>query len=142
MSKSRQLRTSCLPATLALSSGIVSDASATTLAEGLITAVETFDQAQIKGDVPKLRSLLADDHLLVNGDGSVEDRDDLLRDYAGGGLRINPLTIVHPLVRRRSVGPSWAGSSGWAACPRAGDLSAASGPQTCGREGMQPGWSR
>lgn len=70
----------------------------------LAAAARAFDMAQVKGDGAALRTLLADDYLLVNSRGEHENKADFIRDYTAPGFTFAPFTIEQPVTRVWSDG--------------------------------------
>ena len=78
---------------------VISPAGATVLPANLMAAVEAFDAAQVHGDRAALDSLLADDYLLLNGDGSEEDRTAFIRDFTKPEFHLDPFEVRSVMVR-------------------------------------------
>ena len=87
---------------LALAAGVATGPARTSpavLPHALRAAVAGYDDAQVKGDGPALRRLLADDYLLVNSAGVVESKDDFIKDLTSPGTKLDPFTVVSPIIR-------------------------------------------
>ena len=65
----------------------------------LAQAAHAYDAAQVKGDRAALERLLADDYLLVNSQGKLESKADLIADYTAPGFRLDPFTVEHEVRR-------------------------------------------
>jgi len=70
------------------------------LPPALAKAVAAFDQAQIHGDGVALQRLLADDYVLFNSQGKVENKQDFIRDYTTAGFTMKPFTVEQEVVRQ------------------------------------------
>jgi uncharacterized protein DUF4440 len=62
-------------------------ANAAALPPDLAKAVADYDAAQIKGDGPELKRLLADDYTLLNSSGAIETKAQLIADYTAPGYK-------------------------------------------------------
>jgi len=60
-------------------------------------AVADFDRAQLHSDVAELQRLLADDYVLYNSSGTVEGKDEFIRDYAG--MKLQPFAVEDETIR-------------------------------------------
>jgi len=60
-------------------------------------AVADFDRAQLHSDTAELGRLLADDYVLYNSAGKVEDKAAFIRDYAG--MKLQPFTVEDETIR-------------------------------------------
>lgn len=65
----------------------------------LAAAVAAYDKAQVEGDRGELERWLADDYVLVNSRGQVEDKAKLIADYTAPGFKIEPFTVEQPVER-------------------------------------------
>lgn len=72
-------------------------AVAAELPADLSAAVSQLDRATVRNDVAALRRLVSDDYLLVNSDGSVEDKARYLADFHLPGFRIEPYVLERPV---------------------------------------------
>ena len=70
-------------------------------------AVADFDRAQLHSDTAELQRLLADDYVLYNSSGNVENKDDFIRDYAG--MKLQPFHAEDETVRYWGDGAVLAG---------------------------------
>ena len=70
-------------------------------------AVADFDRAQLHSDAAELQRLLADDYVLFNSQGKVENKADFLRDYAQ--MQLEPFTVEDETVRYWGDGAVLAG---------------------------------
>lgn len=62
-------------------------------------AVEDYDHAQVKADGAELRRLVADDYVLVNSSGKVQNKSELIADYLTPGYKIEPFTVLEPVEK-------------------------------------------
>jgi hypothetical protein len=81
---------------LALTAPALAD---TVLPADLAQAAHAYDLAQMKGDGPAPKRLLAEDYTLVNGSGSLEDKAGLVADYTDPAYHIAPFTVREPVVK-------------------------------------------
>lgn len=70
-------------------------------------AVSDFDRAQLHSDGAELQRLLADDYVLYNSGGRVENKADFIRDYAA--MKLQPFHVEDETVRYWSNGAVLAG---------------------------------
>lgn len=63
----------------------------------LAAAVAAYDKAQSDGDRAALQRWIADDYLLVNGQGQVESKAKLIADYTAPGFDLEPFTVEQPV---------------------------------------------
>ena len=75
----------------------VRPAMAAELPPDLSAAVSLLDRATVRNDVATLRRLVSDDYMLVNSDGSVEDKARYLADFHLPGFRIEPYVLERPV---------------------------------------------
>ena len=71
----------------------------TRLPADLAAAAHAYDQAQVNGDRKELERLIADDYLLVNSQGKLESKAELIADYTAPGFRLDPYTVEHEVRR-------------------------------------------
>lgn len=69
------------------------------LPPALAKAVAAFDRAQMDGDGAALERLLADDYVLFNSRGQVEDKAAFIHDYTAPGFSLKPFTVQEEVVR-------------------------------------------
>jgi len=69
------------------------------LPPALAKAVAAFDRAQMEGDGAALAGLLADDYVLFNSRGRVEDKTAFIHDYTAPGTSMKPFTVEDEVVR-------------------------------------------
>ncbi len=62
-------------------------------------AVEDYDHAQVKADGAELRRLVADDYVLVNSSGKVQNKSELIADYLAPGYKIEPFKVLEPVEK-------------------------------------------
>lgn len=62
-------------------------------------AAREYDQAQIKGDRAALQRLVADDYILMRGNGELADKNRLIELVAGEGVKNNPFTVEKAFQR-------------------------------------------
>ena len=67
------------------------------LPDDLRQAVADFDRAQLRSDEAELDRLLADDYVLYNSQGQVEDKRQFIEDYRG--MRLEPFHVEDETVR-------------------------------------------
>ena len=72
-------------------------ALAVELPPDLAKAVQDYDRAQIHNDIPTLERLVADDYVLVNSNGTVENKQQFLADFNLPGFRIDPYVVEQPV---------------------------------------------
>ena len=60
-------------------------------------AAADFDRAQLHSDAAELQRLLADDYVLYNSQGKIEDKADFIRDYAG--MKLQPFAVEDETIR-------------------------------------------
>jgi ketosteroid isomerase-like protein len=74
-------------------------AVAAPLPADLAAAAHAYDAAQVNGDRAALERLVADDYVLVNGAGQVQDKARLIADYVAPGFKLDPFTIEEPVEK-------------------------------------------
>src|SRR3982751_4185817 len=81
-------------------------AAAALLAEGgaalppdLAKAAHDYDQAQVRSDKAELTRLLADDYLLQNSSGQVQDKASFIADSTAPGFHIEPFVVEEPVEK-------------------------------------------
>jgi len=84
---------------LALALAGPSVALADPLPADLAAAAHAYDAAQVNGDRAALERLVADDYVLVNGAGQVQDKARLIADYVAPGFKLDPFTIEEPVEK-------------------------------------------
>jgi hypothetical protein len=67
-------------------------------------AVEDYDKAQINGDGAELRRLVADEYVLVNSSGYVQNKSELIADYLAPGYKLEPFKVMQPVEKVWSDG--------------------------------------
>jgi ketosteroid isomerase-like protein len=82
---------------------------AAALPQDLTQAANAYDRAQFSNDIPSLGSLVTDDFVLVNSDGSVENKQQFLADFNLPGFKIDPYRIERPIRKIWSSGAVIAG---------------------------------
>jgi hypothetical protein len=65
----------------------------------LAAAVHAYDKAQIDGNRAELERWVADDYVLVNSSGKVEDKAKLIADYTTPGFDLEPFTVEQPVEK-------------------------------------------
>lgn len=63
----------------------------------LVRAIEAYDHGTLQNDVTALSEVIADDYLLVNSDGSVQNKAEYLADFHLPGFEIDPYVIEKPM---------------------------------------------
>ena len=89
-----------LAAAVLLAPGMV---HAAPLPADLAAAAHAYDAAQVNGDRAALERLVADDYVLVNGAGQVQDKARLIADYVAPGFKLDPFTIEEPVEKPVNV---------------------------------------
>lgn len=84
---------------LAAAAAMLASASAATLPPDLAKAAKAFDEAQMHSDGKALQQLLADDYMLANGHGGVEDKAQFIADYTAPGFHLDPYVVHEPVER-------------------------------------------
>lgn len=79
-------------------------ALAADLPPDLVAAVQEYDRAQFTNDIPALDRLVVDDFVLVNSDGSVQNKAQFLADFNLPGFRIERYVIEQPVHKVWSDG--------------------------------------
>lgn len=74
-------------------------AQAAPLPADLAAAAHAYDAAQVNGDRAALERLVADDYVLVNGAGQVQDKARLIADYVAPGFKLDPFTVEEPVEK-------------------------------------------
>lgn len=72
-------------------------------------AVKAYDVAQVTGDREALTKLLAEDYLLVNGAGAVENKGQFIAESVDPSFNLDPFVVLHPATRVWSDGAIFAG---------------------------------
>jgi len=62
-------------------------------------AVEDYDHAQVKADGAELRRLVADDYVLINSSGLVQNKAQLIADYLAPDYKIEPYKVLEPVEK-------------------------------------------
>ncbi len=78
---------------------MLSSAGASTLPPDLARAAKEFDEAQMHNDGKALQRLLADDYLLANGHGGIENKAQFIADYMAPGFHLDPYVVREPIER-------------------------------------------
>ncbi len=77
----------------------VGHAETPSLDPALTRAVKEYDEAQIAGDRKELERLVADDYLIIRGNGTVGDKSVLIKVVAGEGLKNDRYVVERPFTR-------------------------------------------
>ena len=77
----------------------VTTALAADIPKDLRKAVDDYDHAQVNADGAELRRLVADDYVLINSNGRVQKKADLIADYLAPDYKIEPFTVLEPVER-------------------------------------------
>ena len=85
--------------TFVLSCAATSMVMAADIPADLAKAVKEYDEAQIQGDGPALRRLVADDYTLIHSTGVLWGKAELIADYTTPGNKIEPFTILEPIEK-------------------------------------------
>lgn len=75
----------------------VLSAAADPLPRDLAAAMKNYDEAQFRNDTATLSGLVRDDFVLVNSNGSVENKPQFLADFHLPGFRIAPYVWREPV---------------------------------------------
>jgi len=62
-------------------------------------AVEDYDHAQVKADGAELKRLVADDYVLINSSGRVQNKAELIADYLAPDYKIEPFEVLEPVEK-------------------------------------------
>ncbi len=84
-------------------------AAAPTMPVELEAAVKAYDVAQITGDRAALTKSLAQDYLLVNGAGTLENKEQFIAESVDPAFKLDPFVVAHPANRVWSDGAVLAG---------------------------------
>jgi hypothetical protein len=74
-------------------------AAAAHIPADLAAAVHAYDKAQINGNRAELERWVADDYVLVNSSGKVEDKAKLIADFTAPGFDLEPFTVEQPVEK-------------------------------------------
>jgi ketosteroid isomerase-like protein len=83
----------------ASAAGAAEQTATMSLPSELAKVVRAYDEATFHNDVAAYDALVAEDYLLVNSDGSFEDKAEAIRPFSMPGFRIEPYTNEQPLQR-------------------------------------------
>lgn len=72
-------------------------AMAAPLPADLAAAAKAFDRAQAASDRAELERLIADDYVLHNSAGQVQDKKGFIADQTAPGFRMEPFTVEEPV---------------------------------------------
>jgi hypothetical protein len=78
---------------------VIMAAAAVALPADLAKAAHDYDQAQVKSDRAELERLLADDYVLQNSAGAVQDKKSFIADQVAPGYRLDPFRIEEPVEK-------------------------------------------
>ena len=78
---------------------IIAAAASAQVPPDLAAAVAAYDRAQSDGDRAALERWIADDYVLVNAQGQVENKAKLIADYTAPGFDLEPFTVEHPVEK-------------------------------------------
>ena len=84
---------------LAALAAAATPAFAADLPADLARAAHDYDQAQIRSDKAELTRLLADDYLLQNSAGQVQDKASFIADSTARGFHIEPFVVEEPVEK-------------------------------------------
>ena len=62
-------------------------------------SVDAYNAATLRRDTAALSNIVTDDYVLVNSDGSVQDKTSYLADFRRPGFSIDPYKMEHPIFR-------------------------------------------
>jgi ketosteroid isomerase-like protein len=74
-----------------------SAATAAALPADLVEAAKAFDRAQAASDRAELERLIADDYVLHNSSGQVQDKKGFIADQTAPGFKMEPFTVEEPV---------------------------------------------
>lgn len=77
----------------------LASAQAGSLPPDLAAAAKEFDQAQMHRGGEALKRLLADDYVLVNSRGLVENKAQFIADYSSPSFSLDPYVVREPIER-------------------------------------------
>jgi hypothetical protein len=77
----------------------VTTAFAADIPADLRKAVDDYDHAQVKAKGAELRRLVADDYVLVNSSGKVQNKAELIADYLDPNYKIEPFEVLEPVEK-------------------------------------------
>lgn len=65
----------------------------------LAAALDDYNRSTIAKDIASLSKLVSNDYMLVNSDGSTQDKSSYLSDFKMAGFDIEPYSIENPFYR-------------------------------------------
>jgi ketosteroid isomerase-like protein len=74
-------------------------AAVAALPADLAKAAHDYDQAQVRSDRAELERLLADDYVLQNSAGRVQDKTGFIADQVAPGYRLEPFQVEEPVEK-------------------------------------------
>jgi ketosteroid isomerase-like protein len=74
-------------------------AAVAALPADLAKAAHDYDQAQVRSDRAELERLLADDYVLQNSAGRVQDKAGFIADQVAPGYRLEPFRVEEPVEK-------------------------------------------
>jgi ketosteroid isomerase-like protein len=77
----------------------VTNAFAADIPADLRKAVEDYDHAQVNADGAELRRLVADEYVLINSTGRVQNKAELIADYLDPNYKIEPFKVLEPVEK-------------------------------------------
>jgi ketosteroid isomerase-like protein len=89
----------CMVAATSLAVCVMMNAAAAPMPVELEAAVKAYDAAQITGDRAALTRLLAEDYLLVNGAGALENKKQFVAESTDPAFKLDPFVVLHPANR-------------------------------------------
>lgn len=74
-------------------------AASVTLPADLAKAAHDYDRAQVTSDRAELERLIADDYLLHNSEGKVQDKKSFIADQVAPGYKLEPFKVEEPVEK-------------------------------------------
>lgn len=74
-------------------------AASVTLPADLAKAAHDYDRAQVTSDRAELERLIADDYLLHNSQGKVQDKKSFIADQVAPGYKLEPFKVEEPVEK-------------------------------------------
>ncbi|WP_309092368.1 nuclear transport factor 2 family protein [Phenylobacterium sp.] len=74
-------------------------AASVTLPADLAKAAHEYDRAQVTSDRAELERLIADDYLLHNSQGKVQDKKSFIADQVAPGYKLEPFKVEEPVEK-------------------------------------------
>lgn len=78
---------------------LATSAFAANIPADLRKAVEEYDHAQVKADGAELKRLVADDYVLINSSGKVQNKSELIAEYLAPDYQLEPFEVLEPVEK-------------------------------------------